>query len=134
MLVKDQIVDGVVSGITNFGVFVKIGEVTGMVHISEVSVDFVKNISDIYKVGDIVKVKIVRIEDGGKHVLSIKKAILEERDGIEKQNIIASKKKCDPVKLDTFEVKLAKFLKDSEEIQLDARRSQDLLRKRKKKN
>ena len=133
MLVKDQIVEGVISGITNFGAFVKIGDVTGLVHISEISVDFVKNINDVYKIGDVVKVKVIRVEDGGKYVLSIKKAILDERNSSEKQAFVP-KKKPEPVKSDSFEDKLAKFLKDSEEIQLDARRSQDLSRKTKKKN
>lgn len=129
MLVKDQIVEGTISGITNFGAFVKIGDVTGLVHISEVSVDFIKNINDIYKVGDVVKVKVIRVEEGGKYVLSIKKAIIEE-----KQKSFVPKKKPDPEKSDNFEDKLARFLKDSEEIQLDARRSKDLTRKKKKKN
>ena len=134
MLVKDQIVEGVISGITNFGAFVKVGDVTGLVHISEISVDFVKNINDVYKIGDVVKVKVIRVEDGGKYVLSIKKAILDERNSSEKQSSFVPKKKPEPVKSDSFEDKLAKFLKDSEEIQLDARRSQDLARKKKKKN
>ena len=132
MLVKDQIVEGVISSITNFGAFVKVGEVTGLVHISEVSVDFVKNISDVYKVGDIVKVKVIRVEDGGKYVLSIKKAVLEERAGADRPSSFIPEKKPNFTKSDTFEEKLAKFLKDSEEIQLDARRSQDLSRKKKR--
>ena len=149
-LVKDQVVEGVISGITNFGAFVKIGDVTGLVHISEVSVDFIKNINDIYKLGDVVKVKVIRIEDGGKVVLSIKKAILDERNSgseryerheradrferNDRQTGYMPKKKPEPVKSDNFEDKLARFLKDSEEIQLDARHSQDLARKKKKKN
>jgi S1 RNA binding domain protein len=133
---KDQIVEGVITGITTFGAFVKINnEVTGLVHISEVSSDFVKDIKDIYKIGDVVKVKVLKVEDGGKLVLSIKKA--EENPGT--QNKSASfptfkKRVQESVKPENFEDKLAKFLKDSEEIQLDARRSQDLSRKKKKKN
>lgn len=133
---KDQIVEGVITGITTFGAFVKINnEVTGLVHISEVSSDFVKDIKDIYKIGDVVKVKVLKVEDGGKLVLSIKKA--EENAG--NQNKSApfppfKKRVQESVKPENFEDKLAKFLKDSEEIQLDARRSQDLSRKKKKKN
>lgn len=133
---KDQIVEGVITGITTFGAFVKINnEVTGLVHISEVSSDFVKDIKDIYKIGDVVKVKVLKVEDGGKLVLSIKKA--EENTGNQTKSVPFppfKKRVQESVKPENFEDKLAKFLKDSEEIQLDARRSQDLSRKKKKKN
>lgn len=133
---KDQIVEGVITGITTFGAFVKINnEVTGLVHISEVSSDFVKDIKDIYKIGDVVKVKVLKVEDGGKLVLSIKKA--EENTGNQTKSAPFppfKKRVQESVKPENFEDKLAKFLKDSEEIQLDARRSQDLSRKKKKKN
>ncbi len=57
-LVVGEIVEGKVTGITNFGVFVDIGEnKTGMVHISEVAQTYVNNISDFVKQGDTVKVK-----------------------------------------------------------------------------
>lgn len=135
---KDQIVEGVITGITTFGAFVKINnEVTGLVHISEVSNDFVKDIKDIYKIGDTVKVKILKIEDGGKLVLSIKKADDNPSSRPERREapyVPYKKKVQEPARPDNFEDKLAKFLKDSEEIQLDARRSQDLSRKKKKKN
>jgi len=133
---KDQIVEGVITGITAFGAFVKINnEVTGLVHISEVSSDFVKDIKDIYKIGDVVKVKVLKVEDNGKLVLSIKKA--QENAGVQPKSAPFTpfkKKVQEAVKPENFEDKLAKFLKDSEEIQLDARRSQDLSRKKKKKN
>ncbi len=133
---KDQIVEGVITGITTFGAFVKINnEVTGLVHISEVSSDFVKDIKDIYKIGDVVKVKVLKVEDGGKLVLSIKKAQENAGSQTKSASFTPFKKRVqESVKPENFEDKLAKFLKDSEEIQLDARRSQDLSRKKKKKN
>jgi S1 RNA binding domain protein len=133
---KDQIVEGVITGITTFGAFVKINnEVTGLVHISEVSSDFVKDIKDIYKIGDVVNVKVLKVEDGGKLVLSIKKAQENTGNQTKSAPFTPFKKRVqESVKPENFEDKLAKFLKDSEEIQLDARRSQDLSRKKKKKN
>ena len=70
----NSIVEGKVSGITKFGAFVDLpsGE-TGMVHISEVSGDFVNDINDFLKIGDNVKVKVVSVE-GTKIALSIKQA------------------------------------------------------------
>ncbi|MDT2815265.1 S1 domain-containing RNA-binding protein [Vagococcus carniphilus] len=71
---------GKVSGITNFGAFVDLGEgKTGLVHISEVSNSFVKDINDVLTVGDEVEVKVMTIGDDGKIGLSIKRANEEER-------------------------------------------------------
>lgn len=69
-------VDGKVSGITNFGAFVDLGENrSGLVHISEVSDGFIKDIHDVLTVGDSVTVKVLSIADDGKIALSIRKAI-----------------------------------------------------------
>ena len=74
-LVVGDIVEGKVTGITNFGVFVEFGEgKTGMVHISEVAQTYVNQISDFVKVGDKVKAKVLTVSDDGKISLSIKKA------------------------------------------------------------
>ncbi|MBQ2284392.1 MAG: S1 RNA-binding domain-containing protein, partial [Clostridia bacterium] len=75
-----KIVSGKVTGITNFGAFVQMeGGKTGLVHISEVALSFVKNISEFLKEGDEVKVKILSVDDNGKVSLSIKKALEEEQ-------------------------------------------------------
>ncbi|KRN89257.1 S1 domain-containing RNA-binding protein [Ligilactobacillus ceti] len=69
-------VDGKVTGITNFGAFVDLGDKkTGLVHISEVSDGFIKDINDVLTVGDEVKVKVLTISDDGKIGLSIRKAV-----------------------------------------------------------
>lgn len=68
-------VTGKVSGITNFGAFVDLGEhKNGLVHISEISDGFVKDIHDVLSVGDEVTVKVLSISDDGKIALSIRKA------------------------------------------------------------
>ncbi|GAA3620196.1 S1 domain-containing RNA-binding protein [Secundilactobacillus similis] len=68
-------VAGKVSGITNFGAFIDLGEhKTGLVHISEVSDGFVKDIHDVLSIGDQVTVKVLSIGDDGKIALSIRKA------------------------------------------------------------
>ncbi|GEP23414.1 MAG: S1 domain-containing RNA-binding protein [Lentilactobacillus diolivorans] len=72
-------VNGKVSGITNFGAFIDLGDHrTGLVHISEVSDGFVKDIHDVLKVGDEVTVKVLKIEGNNKISLSIRKAKDEE--------------------------------------------------------
>lgn len=66
---------GKVSGITNFGAFIDLGSgKTGLVHISEVSNGFVKDIHDVLSVGDEVTVKVTSVGDDGKIGLSIRKA------------------------------------------------------------
>ena len=71
-----SIVEGKVTGFTSFGAFVDLdGGKKGMVHISEVATEFVKDIKDHLKVGQQVKVKILSIADDGKISLSIRKAV-----------------------------------------------------------
>lgn len=70
-----EIIEGKVTGITKFGVFVDVGDnQTGMVHISEVARTFVNEIRDFVKEGDTVKVKVLSIGDDGKVSLSMKRA------------------------------------------------------------
>lgn len=75
-----EIIKGKVTGITNFGVFVDLGEnKSGLVHISEVANSYVENINDILKIGDEVTAKILNIGDDGKISLSIKRALDTEK-------------------------------------------------------
>lgn len=75
MLEIGTIVEGKITGLTAFGAFVSLPDgKSGMVHISEVSNTFVKDIKEFLKEGQDVKVKIVSISEEGKISLSIKKA------------------------------------------------------------
>ena len=70
-----NIYDGNFTGITKFGVFLEVDDGTsGLVHISEVSNSFVNDINDILKIGDSVKVKVIKINDDGKISMSIRQA------------------------------------------------------------
>ena len=54
---------GKVTGITKFGVFVELEKgTTGLVHISEVSTNFVNDINDFVKLNDTVNVKVMSID------------------------------------------------------------------------
>ena len=67
------IVEGEVTGITNFGAFVQLPEgKVGLIHISEVSNVYVKDVHDFLKEHDKVKVKVLSVDDRGKIGLSIK--------------------------------------------------------------
>lgn len=68
-------VSGKVSGITNFGAFVDLDDhQTGLVHISQISNNYVKDIHDVLSVGDTVTVKVTKVGDDGKIALSMKDA------------------------------------------------------------
>lgn len=72
-LVVGDVVEGKVSRLTNFGAFVDVGGVDGLVHISEISYKHVDKPSDVLKAGQDVKVKVIGIDDGRHRIsLSIK--------------------------------------------------------------
>ena len=77
-----KIYRGKVRKIMNFGAFCEILPGTdGLVHVSEIADGYVKNVDDFLKVGDIVPVKVVGIDDQGKINLSMKKAKPAETTG-----------------------------------------------------
>ena len=121
-----KIIDGKVTGVTNFGAFVDIGEgKRGLVHISEVAREYVEKISDYVKEGDSVRVMVVSIEPGGKISLSIKKALEKES---KKTSIPTSSR---PAVFDwpqkeenlSFEDKMLKFKQASDEKMHDIKRN-----------
>lgn len=70
-----KIYEGTVDGIKDFGAFVDLGKgVSGLVHVSELADDFVKNVEDFVKLGDTVKVKVLDVDRQGKIKLSLKQA------------------------------------------------------------
>lgn len=118
-----SILEGKIVNITNFGAFVEVEGKTGLVHISEVSDTYVKDIRDYLKENDVVKVKVISVDDNGKISLSIKQAM-------------PAKKSTKPVEIDwnsekskanstNFEDRMSKFLKDSEEKFQDLKKHQD---------
>ncbi|AEI46075.1 S1 domain-containing RNA-binding protein [Paenibacillus mucilaginosus] len=67
---------GKVTGITHFGAFVELPEGgTGLVHISEIADNYVKDVNDHLKLSDIVTVKVINVDKDGKIGLSIKQAV-----------------------------------------------------------
>ncbi|MBQ7544009.1 MAG: S1 RNA-binding domain-containing protein [Synergistaceae bacterium] len=69
-----EIVDCTVEQIMPYGAFVRIAKNgrKGMIHISELSYSFVKNISDVLNIGDKVQAKVIKIDERGRIDLSIK--------------------------------------------------------------
>ena len=71
---KGKIVKGQVTGIEKYGIFVSLDEFySGLIHISEISDGFVKNINDYVTVGETIRAKVVEVDEENYHVkLSIK--------------------------------------------------------------
>lgn len=123
MVSVGNVLDGKVVSIMPFGAFVNIGDnQSGLVHISEVAADYVKDINDRLKVGDSVRVKVIKIDESGRINLSIKQAA--EKPRMKKEPVRAGNGRVCPADVDlfaksdenlSFEDKLSKFKQDSDE-------------------
>lgn len=79
-----DVVEGKVARLTNFGAFVDLGGVDGLVHVSEIAFDHVDKPSDVLKVGQDVKVKVLAIDvDRDRISLSIKATLPQPWDNVE---------------------------------------------------
>ena len=121
-----SIVEGKVTGIANFGAFVELPEgAVGLVHISQISEKYVKDINEVLKVGDVVKVKVLGINNKGKFDLSIKQANKTEFSSslpllIGPRDRGRGREPGHPP--GSFEDKITRFLKQSEEKQTDLKK------------
>jgi len=102
-------VEAQVTKIHNFGAVVRIGNNSrGLIHISQVSEDFVKNISDYLKIGDKVSARIKKISPDGKIDLTLKKR--------KKEVSVNTKKVTREFRFSPLEDKIDEFLKKSSEV------------------
>lgn len=69
-----DIVNGVVTGVVDFGIFIKFGELEGLAHISELAWQRVENPKDLFQVGQEVRVKVIAL-DKGRVSLSVKQLL-----------------------------------------------------------
>ena len=82
-LTVGETVEGKVARLTNFGAFIDLGGVDGLVHVSEISYDHVNKPSDVLKVGQDVKVKVLDDdEEHGRISLSIKQTLPQPWDEV----------------------------------------------------
>ena len=117
------VVEGVVTGITNFGAFVQLPEgKVGLIHISEVSNVFVKDVHDFLKDKQQVTVKVVSIDEKGKIGLSLK-ALMPAPAEPPKRSMERRPMAARPQAPMNFEDKLSKFLKESDDRLLDLKRN-----------
>lgn len=82
-LVVGDVVEGKVARLTSFGAFVDLGGVDGLVHVSEISFERVNKPSDVLKVGETVKVKVLSVDAEKDRIsLSIKQTLPQPWDNI----------------------------------------------------
>lgn len=133
---EGSVLRGKITGIAPFGAFVELEDgKTGLVHISEVSSEYVDDISKHLTQGQNVKVKVMTIDEKGKINLSIKRAV-ENVGGSKKRTtrpknsgelkgapeVFEFSDKKNTAEL-SFEDKLMKFKQDSDEKIQDLKRS-----------
>jgi polyribonucleotide nucleotidyltransferase len=81
-----RIYNGTVVSVKDFGAFIEImpGQ-DGMCHVSELSDKYVKNVSEVAKLGDVMRVKVISVDDTGRVKLSRKAVLKEEKEAAEKK-------------------------------------------------
>jgi len=108
------IVEGTVVKITPYGAFVELPDGrSGLVHIREIADIYVKDVREHLRENDVVQAKVIAIKEDGKIDLSIKAMQEPERRPLRRGS--------DP----EFEQKLRRFMRQSEERQVDYRRAID---------
>lgn len=150
-----KILEGKISGITKFGAFIDLPDgKTGLVHISEVAQEYVEDINSHLNKEQMVKVKVLSLGDNGKISLSIKKAMHNDKsfegenkrmaNKIQKPFVntkssslntrafsaedVKSNSKSSSTGSFSFEDRLSKFMKDSDERMLDVKRRNEAKR------
>ncbi|MDR1240865.1 MAG: S1 RNA-binding domain-containing protein [Oscillospiraceae bacterium] len=126
-----SVVNGTVAGITKFGAFVDLPDGTrGLVHISEISQDYISSVSDVLTMGQNVKVKILS-KNGEKTELSIRRS---ESGATEKRVFKKKLDKNDEESISggrkNFNWMMKKFEKESSEVMKAYNRSRDPHKKR----
>ena len=121
-----SVVEGIITGITNFGAFVELPEnKVGLIHISEVSDVYVRDVREFLKERDKVKVKVLSIDERGKIGLSIKQLKPPTpkpppRPAVSAEHRPAARFVAPTV---TFEDKISRFLKDSDDRLTDLKKN-----------
>ena len=109
------LVEGTVVRLANYGAFVELPDgKAGLVHISEVADGYVSEISDYLRVGDKVTARVLRVDERGRYELSLKRAQPDWRPGRSRRGATTG---------DSFEDKLKRFMKESQERQSELKRN-----------
>ena len=122
-LEEGKIYEGAVSSIAAFGAFIQLPEGrTGLVHISEIADSYVKDIKEHVKEKQNVRVKVLNIGNDGKINLSIRQA--KDPKAVAKPAEVNWNVEVKKHVVGTFEDKISRFLKESEESILSVKKQE----------
>ncbi len=116
-----NIITGIISGIKNYGIFIKFDDTYGFCHISNLSHEFISNIYDKYQMGQEVKGKIINISEDNKIEISLKVLLNKSEpnsnnsEPFEKTYKYNSNINTKESKNNSFEDMMNKYLKNSKE-------------------
>lgn len=122
-----EIIEGKITGITKYGAFVKIvsdadGETNGMIHISEISDSFIKDITKFLEINQTVRAVVIGSNENGKLALSLKQTpkdtVINRREESNEMNetpeeFVKTGKNTETSR--SFEDMMNKFKRDSDE-------------------
>ncbi|MCB5424258.1 30S ribosomal protein S1 [Altererythrobacter sp. CC-YST694] len=91
-LAEGQVIDGVVKNITDYGAFVDLGGIDGLLHVTDMSYKRVNHPSEVINIGDVVKVQIIRINQDTQRIsLGMKQLESDPWDGVEAKYPVGAK-------------------------------------------
>ena len=102
---RGTVINGVVSGITDYGIFVKIDDFyNGLIHISEVSYGYVRDIRDFVDVGDNIYAEVMQVDENEKKLYT----------GLQVKYCYLMIEKIRQIKINKFERELEEMIRDCE--------------------
>lgn len=108
---KEDVVKVTVTGIQKYGAFVNTEDYEGLIHISEISYGYVKNVNDYVKIGDEIYAEIVDIDEKDNHLKLSIKNIDYKNDGSKIERMEETKNGFKPLK-DNLEIWIAEKIKE----------------------
>ena len=95
---KSDIIKATVTGVQKYGAFVNTDDYEGLIHISEISYGYVKNVNDYLKVGDNIFVEVVDVDSDDNHLKLSIKDIDYKKDGTRLKRMAETKSGFEPLK------------------------------------
>ncbi|HOK41375.1 MAG TPA: S1 RNA-binding domain-containing protein [bacterium] len=120
---EGNVYQGEIINLANYGAFVKLeNNREGLIHISKIANEYVKNVKDYLKKGDIVKVQVVEEKKDGKLDLKLLEKVKVKKNQIKRRNYFDAEKSWNnrddyykKIETKTFDEKIRHFLKESDE-------------------
>ena len=108
---KEDVVKVTVTGIQKYGAFVNTEDYEGLIHISEISYGYVKNVNDYVKIGDEIYAEVVDIDEKDNHLKLSIKNIDYKNDGSKIERMEETKNGFKPLK-DNLEIWITEKIKE----------------------